>query len=55
VRATLWLLDRVGLLKRVYSFDAALQAAFAIAQISSTPHAEEELLALLDTCIDDCR
>jgi hypothetical protein len=54
VRATIWLLDRVGLLKRVYPYDAALQAAFAIAQISSVPEAERRLLALLDACIDAC-
>ena len=54
VRAIIWLLDRTGLLKRVYPFDAALQVAFAIAQISSTPNAEPELLALLDACLDAC-
>jgi hypothetical protein len=54
VRATIWLLDRVGLLKRAYPFDAALQVAFAIAQVSSTPNAESELLALLEACADAC-
>jgi hypothetical protein len=54
VRATIWLLDRAGLLKRVYPFDAALQVAFAIAQISSTPEAEPELLALLEACANAC-
>ena len=54
VRATIWLLDRAGLLKRVYPFDAALQVAFAIDQIGSVPEAEPELLALLEACVDSC-
>lgn len=54
VRATIWLLDRAGLLKRLYPFDAALQVAFAVAQISSAPDAESELLALLEACADVC-
>jgi hypothetical protein len=54
VRATIWLLDRAGLLKRVYPFDAALQVAFAIAQIGSAPETEPELLALLEECADAC-
>jgi hypothetical protein len=54
IRATIWLLDRTGLLKRVYPFDAALQVAFAIAQISSVPEAEPEMLALLEACADAC-
>lgn len=54
VRATIWFLDRVGLLKRVYPFDAALQVAFAIAQIGSDPEAEPRLLALLEACADAC-
>ena len=54
IKATIWLLDRTGLLKRVYPFDAALQVAFAIAQISSAPEAEPQLLALLEACADAC-
>jgi hypothetical protein len=54
IRTTIWLLDRTGLLKRVYPFDAALQVAFAIAQISSDPEAEPQLLALLEACADAC-
>jgi hypothetical protein len=54
IRATIWLLDRTGLLKRVYPFDAALQVAFAIAQISAVPEAEPEMLALLEACADAC-
>jgi len=54
IRATIWLLDRVGVLKRVYPFDAALQVAFAIAQIGSAPQAESELLALLEACAGAC-
>jgi hypothetical protein len=54
VRVTSWLLDRAGLLKRVYPFDAALQVAFAIAQIGSAPEAESELFALLEACADAC-
>ncbi|HEU5158327.1 MAG TPA: hypothetical protein VFU43_15125 [Streptosporangiaceae bacterium] len=54
VRATIWLLDRAGLLKRVYPFDAALQVAFAIAQIGSAPESEPELLALLEACAAVC-
>jgi hypothetical protein len=54
VRVTIWLLDRAGLLKRVYPFDAALQVAFAIAQIGSAPEAESELFALLEAFADAC-
>lgn len=54
VRAGIWALERVGLFKRVYTYDAELQVAFAIAQLGGTPDAEPELLALLEACITDC-
>jgi hypothetical protein len=54
VRVTIWLLDRVGLLKSAYPFDAALQVAFAIAQVGSTSDPDAELLALLEACVGTC-
>jgi hypothetical protein len=55
VRAVIWLLDRTRLLKRAYTYDAALQAAFAVAQIDAARDAEPELLALLNSCVAECR
>jgi hypothetical protein len=55
VRMIIWLFDRTRLLKRVYTYDAALQVAFAVAQIDSARDSEAELLALLGACVEECR
>jgi hypothetical protein len=55
VRAVIWLLDRTRLLNRAYTYDAALQAAFAVAQIDAAGgDSEPELLALLNSCVEEC-
>jgi hypothetical protein len=55
VRAVIWMLDRARLLKRAYTYDAALQVAFAVAQIDAARDSEPELLALLGSCVEECR
>lgn len=54
VRAGIWLLDRMGQLNRAYTYDAELQAAFAVAQLGTGPTAEPELVGLLEACVEEC-
>jgi hypothetical protein len=52
VRWTLTLLGRVGLLNRLYRYNATMQVTRAVAAAGSAT--EDELLTLLDGCVDDC-
>jgi hypothetical protein len=54
VRWTLTLLRRIGLLNRLYGYNATLQATRAVA-LAARQATEPELLTLLDGCVEDCR
>lgn len=53
VRWTLALLGRIGLLDRMYGYNATLQVTRAVA-VATREATENDLLDLLDACITDC-
>jgi hypothetical protein len=54
VRLTLAVLRRIGLLDRMYGYNATLQVTRAVA-VAAQEATEDQLLTLLDACVDDCQ